>query len=199
MSAMSRSISLIVLLAAVSPTAWGCDGPNCPTSARNAFSSTRSQFGSRYDAQSFDRAGLSAPQIACGCNSCDPRVPCSPTACARQGCQDCGTNCPTCPSSRFNGSAPVIRLPATGTYRSGSQPTRSRTTAQSVCPVTGEKLGSMGPPIPLTVMGRTVYVCCEGCVNTLRRNPEKYLSTMTPRATMPTTDRPTSSNGQTFR
>ncbi len=52
---------------------------------------------------------------------------------------------------------------------------RPGSTAQQTCPVTGKKLGSMGPPIPVTVLGRTVYVCCEGCVETLKRNPAKYL------------------------
>jgi YHS domain-containing protein len=47
--------------------------------------------------------------------------------------------------------------------------------AQRLCPVTGEELGSMGRPIPVNVRGRTIYVCCEPCVNAVRRDPEKYL------------------------
>ncbi len=46
---------------------------------------------------------------------------------------------------------------------------------QRLCPVTGQELGSMGPPIPVTVSGRTVYVCCRACVNALQRDPAKYL------------------------
>jgi YHS domain-containing protein len=46
---------------------------------------------------------------------------------------------------------------------------------QRVCPVTGDELGSLGPPIPVTVRGKTVWVCCEGCVRAVQRNPDKYL------------------------
>ena len=46
---------------------------------------------------------------------------------------------------------------------------------QRLCPVTGEELGSMGPPIPVTVKGQTIQVCCKACVNAVQRNPEKYL------------------------
>ena len=41
--------------------------------------------------------------------------------------------------------------------------------AGEVCPVTGDPLGSMGPPVPVTVGGETAYVCCEGCVEPQRR------------------------------
>jgi len=49
---------------------------------------------------------------------------------------------------------------------------------QRICPVTGGPLGSMGKPIRTTVSGRTVYVCCQGCISTLRNNPQKYLTTL---------------------
>jgi hypothetical protein len=42
--------------------------------------------------------------------------------------------------------------------------------------VTGEELGSMGNPIPVTVKGETVLVCCQGCVKKVQRNPDKYLA-----------------------
>lgn len=47
---------------------------------------------------------------------------------------------------------------------------------QKVCPVTGEKLGSMGPPLPVTVKGETIYVCCQGCVEEVQSNPDEYLA-----------------------
>lgn len=46
---------------------------------------------------------------------------------------------------------------------------------QRTCPVNGEPLGSMGKPIRVDVAGRSVYVCCAGCVNAVKRNPQKYL------------------------
>lgn len=177
MSALFRSIAAATALIVVTQAAWACDGPNCSMSSRSGYGSTRPRFGSPYTPR-FD--SISA-QPTCGCNSCDSNRPCSPTSCARQGCQDCGTSCPNCLSSQFNGNPPVSGVPPTGMTRRGSQPLQRRLMTQTVCPVTGEKLGSMGPPIPVNVKGRTVYVCCEGCVNALRRNPEKYLSSRLPR------------------
>ena len=46
---------------------------------------------------------------------------------------------------------------------------------QRTCPVTQEPLGSMGKPIRVTVAGQSIFVCCEGCVAAVKRNPEKYL------------------------
>ena len=47
---------------------------------------------------------------------------------------------------------------------------------QKKCPVTGEDLGSMGDPIPVTVKGQTVYVCCRGCAAKAQRDPDKTLA-----------------------
>jgi len=44
------------------------------------------------------------------------------------------------------------------------------------CPVSGEKLGSMGEPFKIVVKGRTVLLCCEGCKDDLLANPDKYLA-----------------------
>jgi YHS domain-containing protein len=46
---------------------------------------------------------------------------------------------------------------------------------QKTCPVTGEALESMGTPIPVTVKGQTIYVCCKSCVAKVQRDPDKYL------------------------
>ena len=47
---------------------------------------------------------------------------------------------------------------------------------QKVCPVTGLELGVMGAPKRITVSGRVVFLCCEGCESKMRREPEKYLA-----------------------
>jgi YHS domain-containing protein len=47
---------------------------------------------------------------------------------------------------------------------------------QHVCPVSGEMLGSMGAPIKLDVQGHQIWICCEGCKETLLANPDKYLA-----------------------
>ena len=47
---------------------------------------------------------------------------------------------------------------------------------QKTCPVTGEELGSMGKPVPVTVKGETVYVCCRGCAAKAQADPDKTLA-----------------------
>jgi hypothetical protein len=49
-------------------------------------------------------------------------------------------------------------------------------TQQKICPVTGQPLGSMGTPFRVVVAGRPLFVCCEGCVPALKKNPSKYLA-----------------------
>lgn len=46
---------------------------------------------------------------------------------------------------------------------------------QVTCPVTGEKLGSMGVPIKVDVEGQAVLLCCAGCVPMVRQNPAEIL------------------------
>ena len=53
--------------------------------------------------------------------------------------------------------------------------------AQKICAVGEEDgkpnhLGTMGKPIKVDVAGKTAFVCCKGCVDELKANPEKYLA-----------------------
>jgi Cu(I)/Ag(I) efflux system membrane fusion protein len=48
--------------------------------------------------------------------------------------------------------------------------------AQAVCPVTDEPLGSMGPPVKVTVEGEPVFLCCQGCERDVRENPQQILT-----------------------
>jgi YHS domain-containing protein len=47
---------------------------------------------------------------------------------------------------------------------------------QKLCPVSGEALGSMGPPLKMEVKGQTVFLCCEGCKEELLAKPDEYLA-----------------------
>jgi len=44
------------------------------------------------------------------------------------------------------------------------------------CPVSGEKLGSMGEAIVLDVDGRQVKLCCKGCVKKFEQDKAKHLA-----------------------
>jgi hypothetical protein len=60
--------------------------------------------------------------------------------------------------------------------QNSSPPAASGFGGQKTCPVTGQALGSMGPPVPVTVKGQTIYVCCQGCVATVQGDPDTYLA-----------------------
>ncbi|MBX9583751.1 MAG: hypothetical protein K2X87_25905, partial [Gemmataceae bacterium] len=62
---------------------------------------------------------------------------------------------------------PAALPPATAAAKYGGQRT---------CPVMGDVLGEMGEPIPVSVKGQTVFVCCKGCVSKVQRDPDKYLA-----------------------
>ncbi|MBL6706552.1 MAG: hypothetical protein ISQ06_10590 [Planctomycetaceae bacterium] len=51
---------------------------------------------------------------------------------------------------------------------------------QKICPVSGKPLGSMGAPPAVRIGDRDVYVCCAGCTNALKADPQKYLAKLTP-------------------
>lgn len=44
-----------------------------------------------------------------------------------------------------------------------------------VCPVSGEKLGSMGKPYVFTHEGKEVKLCCKSCLKDFKKDPAKYL------------------------
>ncbi|MAX34956.1 MAG: metal transporter [Gimesia sp.] len=46
---------------------------------------------------------------------------------------------------------------------------------QRICPVTMMSLGTMGAPPKVDVNGKTVFICCEGCRESLLEHPKKYL------------------------
>jgi hypothetical protein len=45
---------------------------------------------------------------------------------------------------------------------------------QKSCPVTGNPLGSMGPPVAVTCNGKTIYLCCQGCLQKFQSNCSVY-------------------------
>ena len=45
----------------------------------------------------------------------------------------------------------------------------------TTCPVSGEKLDSMGKPYVFTYQGQEVKLCCSGCKKDFDKDPAKYL------------------------
>ena len=54
---------------------------------------------------------------------------------------------------------------------------RALVAAQEWCVIQNdERLGSMGPPIKLTIKGQPVFICCGGCRKKAEANPDKTLA-----------------------
>jgi hypothetical protein len=52
--------------------------------------------------------------------------------------------------------------------------------AQAVCPVSEHHLGggNMGAPIKQTIGDKTFYICCGGCKDEVKENPDKVLANL---------------------
>jgi Cu(I)/Ag(I) efflux system membrane fusion protein len=61
-----------------------------------------------------------------------------------------------------------------------SEADRKAAERQKICPVTGERLGSMGKPYKITVKGREIFLCCDGCKEAIEKDPDKYLKKLDP-------------------
>ena len=48
--------------------------------------------------------------------------------------------------------------------------------AQAICPVSAHHLGSMEKPYKVTAEGRTFYLCCEGCNDTVKSDPKGVIA-----------------------
>jgi hypothetical protein len=49
---------------------------------------------------------------------------------------------------------------------------------QRICPVTKYPLGSMGQPPKVEIDGQVIFICCEGCRESLVNAPDKYMSAL---------------------
>ena len=47
------------------------------------------------------------------------------------------------------------------------------------CPVSGEKLGSMGDPVVVSHEGVEVRLCCKGCLKEFNADPKKFADIVT--------------------
>jgi len=81
-------------------------------------------------------------------------------------------------AARFQGSPPRVQL-AHFTRPVLVKATKADAAAiahQETCPVMDEPLHAMGGPWKTSLQGRTVFICCQGCVTSLRNEPQKYLA-----------------------
>jgi multidrug efflux pump subunit AcrA (membrane-fusion protein) len=57
-----------------------------------------------------------------------------------------------------------------------STPDRQLAEAQKLCPIQGNRLGSMGPPVKVVLDGQPVFLCCKGCEADARKDPARTLA-----------------------
>jgi hypothetical protein len=48
--------------------------------------------------------------------------------------------------------------------------------SQRLCPVTENRLGSMGAPFKLMIEGEPVFLCCDGCKDEALKDPQATLA-----------------------
>jgi len=53
---------------------------------------------------------------------------------------------------------------------------RKAALAQKICPVSDERLWSMGSPIKVTVEGRHFFICCASCESDAEENFDEYFA-----------------------
>jgi len=53
---------------------------------------------------------------------------------------------------------------------------RASAESQHICPVSGDMLGVMGPPLKIELNGQQVWICCEDCKADLFAHPDEYLA-----------------------
>lgn len=107
--------------------------------------------------------------------------------CRNPGCGTAGGGCSSgCCRGKYSETSeatspfsPQSLVPAAaaqpGPVLPGPMPNNLPYGGQKTCPVTGDELGTMGQPRPVTVKGQTIYVCCQGCVQQVKSNPDLYL------------------------
>ncbi len=90
----------------------------------------------------------------------------------------CGVSTQTHPPAKEDhGAEPVEPSTMVGeSEKADGQAAGASGVTQSVCPVSGEELGSMSEPITVTHAGQTVQLCCKGCVKKFNADPERYLA-----------------------
>ncbi|HEY0791694.1 MAG TPA: TRASH domain-containing protein [Chthoniobacterales bacterium] len=70
-------------------------------------------------------------------------------------------------ASAFAGNPPAVAPAAQ------DQPANA-TPKNAVCPVSGDKVGSVGKPVLVEYQGKKIALCCKECLKDFKKNPAKY-------------------------
>ncbi len=47
---------------------------------------------------------------------------------------------------------------------------------QRICPLSDKRLGTMGPPPKIKLKGQEIFLCCAGCEDDVRKDPDRFLA-----------------------
>ena len=50
----------------------------------------------------------------------------------------------------------------------------SQKAVNTVCPISGDKVGDIGKPVYAQYQGQTIAFCCKHCLGKFNKNPDKY-------------------------
>jgi hypothetical protein len=93
-----------------------------------------------------------------------------------KGCEGAVKKDPDGILGKLDGAAPDERTAEERTALDQLPPAdRALALKQKTCPITGEPLGSMGTPVKVKLGGRIVFLCCEGCEDEARKDPDSLL------------------------
>jgi hypothetical protein len=76
--------------------------------------------------------------------------------------------------------AEAVSKHAVGAKDAQTSPTKedeakAKPVGNTICPVSGQKIGAMGEGTSVVYKGHKVGLCCSGCTKTFMKDPEKYL------------------------
>jgi Cu(I)/Ag(I) efflux system membrane fusion protein len=85
----------------------------------------------------------------------------------------------------FAGLEPFKSRPAPMPREAKATDDKTLISFQKTCPVTGNDLGSMGPPVRRQVGARVVFLCCPACIEEFDKSKDKYLAQLSTEHTAP--------------
>jgi YHS domain-containing protein len=62
----------------------------------------------------------------------------------------------------------------TGSASAAQSAQTSGKAVNSVCPVSGDKVGDVGKPVYAQYQGKTIAFCCKDCLKKFQQNSDKY-------------------------
>jgi Cu(I)/Ag(I) efflux system membrane fusion protein len=85
----------------------------------------------------------------------------------------------------FAGLEPFKSRPAPMPREAKATDDKTLISFQKTCPVTGNDLGSMGPPVRRQVGARVVFLCCPACIEKFDQSKDKYLAQLSTELSAP--------------